>query len=365
MSSEIPREKPYDFVPLPEQPPVNRPASGHHTAFGAPQALLLTGVLSATLVSEALTHVASGFVVPIDDVLAHRDIERASVQNDRLVAAHMRSGGRRVIPGATLKGALRSAVEAISTTGSTFRLTQQSKRVRQVSVTAIQNAAQTQRLEPPPALPPLTLSSRLFGITDRRYGYQAHCTFEDAPQEAGRGVIFRMLPRYRPQPDFSEGDPNITTGWRRYFADPQRTRPRGRKFYRAGQAREVTRPYTAVEACEAGSRFRLRIHFRNLTAAEIGALLLVLGANGEIPRLLVGGGKPLGLGALRCADLALQVLDPASYREFDTALRPFPIDEAVLAARHGGEIFEPGYRAFAEIMSRPASFTAGGEERLY
>jgi CRISPR/Cas system CSM-associated protein Csm3 (group 7 of RAMP superfamily) len=277
----------------------------------------------------------------------------------------MRTNGRRVLPGSSLKGLLRSAVEAITTTGTTFRLSQQGKRVHGVNVTEVQNKAQTQRLEPPPALPSLTLANRLFGVTDRRYGYQAHCTFEDAPQTDGSGVIFRMLPRYRPQPDYSEGDPAITTGWQRYFADPQRTLPRGRKFYRSGQAREVRPPYTAVEACEAGSRFELRIQFHNLTSAEIGVLLLVLGANGDIPRLMAGGGKPLGLGAVRCTDLALQVLDPASYRDFETATRPFPIDEAALAARHSGEIFEAGYLAFAEIMRRPVSYTAGGDERLY
>lgn len=366
MTTEPPREKPYDFVPLPpEREAVNRPARGHHTAFGTPGAALLTGVLSGTLVSEAPLHIGSGFVVPMDDILAYRDIVRSSAQADRLVAAHMRTGDRRVIPGSTLKGALRSAVEAITTTGTTFRFTQQGRRARGVSVTAVLNQAQTQHLAPPPALPQLSLSSRLFGVTDRRHGYQAHCTFEDAPQSGGGGLIFRMLPRYRPQPDYSEGDPQITTGWQRYFANPERTLPRGRKFYRSGQASEVRPPYTAVEACEAGSRFQLSIRFHNVTSAEIGVLLLVLGFGGDIPRLLIGGGKPLGFGALRCTDLALQVLDPASYRDFETALRPFPTDEAVQAARDSGEIFEPGYRALREIMTRPAAYTAGGDERLY
>jgi hypothetical protein len=366
MTTEPPREKPYDFVPLPpEREPIIRRARGHHTVFGTPDATLLSGTLSGTLVSEAAVHIASGFVVPMSDIQVHRDIVKSSVQGDRLVAAHMRTNGRRVLPGSSLKGLLRSAVEAITTTGTTFRLTHEAETVRGVDVTAIRNKVQTQFLEPPPALPLLTLANRLFGVTDEDCGYQAHCTFEDALQSGGGGVIFRMLPRYRPQPDFSEGDPAITTGWQRYFANPKRTLPRGRKFYRSGQAREVRRPYTAVEACAAESRFQLRIQFHNLTSAEIGVLLLVLGANGEIPRLIAGGGKPLGLGAVRCTNLALQVLDPASYRDFETTTRPFPIDEAVQAARQSGEIFEAGYRVFAEIMSRPASYTAGGDERHY
>ena len=366
MTTEPPREKPYDFVPLASQrETVSRRASGHHTVFGTPDATLLSGTLSGTLVSEAAVHIASGFVVPMSDVLTHGDIVRSSVQADRLVAAHMRTAGRRVIPGSSLKGLLRSAVEAITTAGTAFRFLHRGKTVRRTEVTEIVTQPQTQRLEPPPALPSLTLANRLFGVTDRRYGYQAHCTFEDAPQTGGGGVIFRMLPRYRPQPDYSEGDPAITTGWQRYFADQERTLPRGRKFYRSGQAREVRPPYTAVEACAAESRFQLRILFHNLTSAEIGVLLLALGANGDIPRLMAGGGKPLGLGAVRCADLALQVLDPASYRDFETATRPFPLDEAVQAARQSGDIYEAGYRAFAEIMSRPASYTAGGDERLY
>jgi len=69
----------------------------------------------------------------------------------------------------------------------------------------------------------------------------------------------------------------------------------GRKFYFHGQPAKGNVP---LEVCEAGSRFRLRIDFSNLTEAELGLLLTAMGQGDLNFVLKLGGAKPACCGSV-------------------------------------------------------------------
>lgn len=364
MADEPVHEKPYDFVPIADKP-TNNTAAGHHLVAGTTANPRISGILCGSIVSESLVSIASGYVIPMDAIKGHGDIEMASIGKDQLVASHIRSGGQRIIPGSSLKGAIRSVVEAITASGMQFTPRAKSKTVKKHTVLEIKNRVSNQQLPAPPELPSISLVNRLFGLTSGRHGYQGQCSFYDAPQVHGTGRIFRRLPLYRPQPDYSEGDPSITTNWWRYFGDSERKSYIGRKFYRVGKSQEVHQPYTAVEACSIGSAFTFTMHFNNLTEIELGVLLIALGANGQIPYMKIGGGKPVSFGTVRFTNLSITALSPESYHSFDTVSQAIDIATCVTRATQSNELFESGLEKLSAIMTQPATFTAGGEERVY
>ncbi|KAB8145984.1 hypothetical protein F8S13_02590 [Chloroflexia bacterium SDU3-3] len=364
MTDETHREKPYDFVPI-SSTAKNSLAAGHHLAIGSSHARLLTGMLSAKIISESLVHVGSGYVVSTSDILRYGDVDRSTIKDDTLVASHVRSQGKRYIPGSTLKGVIRSAVEAITLPGIEFSVESSKKTVRGVHVQQLRMKYRQQELHKSPADPIMPLANRLFGLTSADNSYQGQCSFLDAYQVSGNAMLFRRLPLYRPQPDYSEGDPSITTGWEKYFLDRNRSRVRGRKFYRSGDSREVERPYTAVEACSIGSEFHMQIMFRNLTMAELGIILIVFGADQDILRLKVGGGKPVSMGTIRFTDIALSVVDYASYTDFERVDSVLSVSDCVKAANESNEIDESSRKKLAEIMREPAKYVAGGSDRIY
>src|SRR5579884_3442398 len=101
-----PLPKPYAFVPFAPAGAVTVAPIGHDRY----QEELLTGSIQGTLVALSPLHVASG------------SIELTGGQPS-LVKAHFRCGDRPAIPGSSLKGAIRSIVEAISDPPSCARVT--------------------------------------------------------------------------------------------------------------------------------------------------------------------------------------------------------------------------------------------------
>jgi len=279
-----PLPKPYDFVPLPAGKPERQPPAGHHRYRPG----TLSGTLEAVIVARSPVHVASGIL--------------EQIPGDRqypLVKGHFRTGGVPAIPATSLKGCIRSIVEAIS-----------------------RSAVQVTRANPMPRdyLPPrsaeeLDVAQRIFGAL----GYQGLARFADAPLREGRVVTVPTPQLFRPRPEARDT----------YFDGPT---PRGRKFYMHGKLGKGNLP---LEACAVGSRFALRLDFSNLTPGELGLILIALGL-GE-PRLWpkLGGGKPACLGTIEVLEPRLQTLDVQdAYREFETHehTRAFVINDAVEAA---------------------------------
>lgn len=365
--------KPYDFVPLPPERSGNQfpSATGHHTVLGSGAENLLSGQLQAQIVAEAPLIVASGRVTTVDALLQHGDVAPESVGDDTIVLEHVRSRGKRIIPGTSLKGVIRSVVEAITHTGATFTPVHRDRTRRssgrEVLVTDIRNRSEQPGFSRSAAPPLLSLSARLFGITSGRNGYQGHVSISDAPQAKGGGSLFRRLPLYSPQADYSQSLPELTTRWERYFTDQRRTGFRGRKFYRAGKPREVEPPYNALEVCDPGSTFTFGLRFERITPADLGILLLALGAGGEIPRLALGGGKPLALGTIRFEGITVSLVRPERYLDFEASgeATVTDFDPYLAAARSSDDLFKDGLSALGEIARTPAAYTAGGDDRNY
>jgi CRISPR/Cas system CSM-associated protein Csm3 (group 7 of RAMP superfamily) len=278
--SEPPLPKPYEFVPLPQGRLTTEPPAGHHRY----KAGNLTGTLTATIIARSPVHVASGLLEPKSD------------RQYPMVKGHFRTGGTPAIPGTSLKGCVRSIVEAIS------RSSVQVTRARELP-RDYQPSRQIDRLD---------VAQRIFGAL----GYQGLVRFGDATLESDDTIIVPSVQLFRPRSEAVDT----------YFDGRQ---PRGRKFYMHGKLAEGNLP---LEACPIGSQFSLRMQFENLTPGELGLVLIALGLGepGFLPKL--GGAKPACLGTIEVADAALTTLETgAAYDEFDATpapLEPQPLLEA-------------------------------------
>lgn len=356
--------KPYDFVPFAPEGASER-AIGHHVLISSDEKRVYTGTIEADIKAESLLHVSSGLVVLVDDIRNASDIDVSSIRDDELIMSHIRCNGRRIIPGSTLKGTIRSAIEAITLSGMKFEPIPGKAR----------SEVSQQKLGKSADPPSTSLVNRLFGITDENRGYQGQCSFYDAPQVSGGAQLFRRLPLYSPQPYESQSNKQ-QTDYRLYFTDAARKALRGRKFYRPGETREAGSPYTAVEACQKGAIFRYRSTFTNLRLHELGMLLIVLGvdlgaegkilgAEGKIPQLKIGSGKPVSMGSVTFHNLRIAFWSDDIYRDYDTSTnsRQDIVEKAVEAALKSRELFTDGLAKLMEIMSNPTSHTAGGSTR--
>ncbi len=302
--SEPPLPKPYEFVPLGAKR-LGKPA-GHHRFSGA------AGAIHGVLIARSPIHVASGLLEP---------------KNDRqfpLVKAHFRSNKRPTIPATSLKGCLRSILEAISP-----------------SAVGVSRA----RPLPPEAQPSfspdrLDVAQRLFGTL----GYQGQLRFGDAVLASGETEIVPSVQLFRPRQDAVGA----------YFDG---TRVKGRKFYMHGKLASGNLP---LEACPVKSRFPFRIDFAGLTEGEVGLLLLALGqaevqAEGQpafYPKL--GGAKPACLGTLEVAEVRVEILDMrAAYGAYDVATEPREIAPLLAAARAEGLVLAPQLARLAEVLRWP------------
>jgi Uncharacterized protein predicted to be involved in DNA repair (RAMP superfamily), COG1337 len=269
-------EKPYDFVPFPKGRPDRKKGAGQDKL----DACLLSGTLELTLHTLTPVHVGLGY----SDFIKAGDREYlAALQASKPVREDDTTRRRYLIPGSSIKGAVRSIVEAI--TRSCIRITQGRHR---------------------PYIPQgyggcmsvndLCIACRLFGAQD----YQGHVSFEDAVAPKGSLVLLGTPLLWTP----ARGGRGLPP---RYL---ERDRAKGRKFYRHARPPSGVDPRACIKS---GAELPLRIHFLNLSEAELGVLLTALGLHPDhrFP-IKLGGGKPVGLGSvqiilnrvtlLQCAD---------------------------------------------------------------
>ena len=267
--AETGEPKPYELISFPkERPPKNHPA-GHHQYLGD----RLHGTLFLTLKVQTTLHVSTGVVVMGSDIGSRVPLIKTMVQNIEQKLS---------IQGSSLKGCIRSAYEAI--TNSTLA----------VITSRYRDKIPQERL-PCKNKQELCPASQVFGALD----WQGLIEFSDAKCE-NTGFATGFMPSlYRPRPD-----------QRRAYFDA-RGNVAGRKFYyhtiRAidkGQNQGITVQQAAKEYT-----FKTQIQFKNLTAAELGTLLIVLGQDPKYPiALKVGGGKPIGMGTMTVEVTAARVL---------------------------------------------------------
>lgn len=261
---------PYFSIGLRDQP--RRSSLTPHDRFSG-----WTGRLDLEIrVVSAYLHVGSG-VIKVDAA-------------DRAYAAFVRRDGELIIPGSSIKGAIRSIVEAIS--NSCVR-----QGAGRAEIPPSHESCETIRpgQEEKATLCP---ACALFGAT----GYRGRVHFADA----------------RPVSQVSTSIVKIAELW-----EPRRAG--GRKFYHVKQFRPLDdRPelnHRFVEAVPRGARFSTVLTFENTTSAEMALLIRALGierdpdrpGNGTFiftPKL--GGGKPRCLGAVRFVPRALRTVDPGA-----------------------------------------------------
>jgi len=256
-------EKPYDFVPFPKERPDRKKGAGQDKL----DARLLSGTLELTLRTLTPVHVGLGY----SDFIKAGDQEYlAALQASKPIREEGTTRRRYLIPGSSIKGAVRSLVEAI--TRSCIRITQGKHR---------------------PYIPQgyggcmsvndLCIACRLFGAQD----YQGHVSFEDAVAPRGSLVLLGTPLLWTP----ARGGRGLPP---RYL---ERDRAKGRKFYRHARPPTGADPRACIKS---GAELPLRIHFLNLSEAELGVLLTALGQHPKHPfPIKLGGGKPVGLGSVQ------------------------------------------------------------------
>lgn len=297
-----PLPKPYAFVPLPEGRVPTAPPAGHHRY----KPDCYTGTLTARIIARSPVHVASGLLEPTGN------------RQYPLVKGHFRSQGTLTIPGSSLKGCVRAIAEALS--GSAVQVT----RARDLP----------REYVPARGVEHLDVAQRIFGAL----GYQGLVRFGDAPLLEGHMAIVPSVQLFRPRSEANDV----------YF---EGRRPRGRKFYMHGK---LARGDLPLEACEPGSVFGLRAEFSNLSAGELGLVLLALGL-GEphwLPKL--GGAKPACLGTIEVSDPAVTAFKgTAAYAEFDAAPAPVAIESLIAAARDERLALAAPAAQLAEVLRWP------------
>ena len=259
--------KPFDFVPLPRR--VNRKRSIGHDRYHETNTHT-TGKVIGTITALSPIYIGSG-VIDIG-----QDVE--------LIKTVVRTGGNAVIPGSSLKGAIRSVVEAISESC----ICKVSRDTRYAMPRDFSECRQKDRL---------CVSCRMFGAM----GFQSNIAIQDAPRIEGQ-IVTKYVPElYRPRQQ--RGIRHIP----------------GRKFYKHG---EVAIGETPVEACEKGSKFRFVVQVDNLTQAECGLFLTALGHHTAHPfKIKIGGAKPACFGSIDIEIDEVQVEEQNQQRYLDWSIQ--------------------------------------------
>jgi len=264
-------EKPYDFVPFPKERPDRKQGAGQDKL----NPCLLSGTLELTLHTLTPVHVGSGY----SDFIKADDREYlAALQASKPVREDDTTCRRYLVPGSSIKGAVRSIVEAI--TRSCIRITQ--GRHRPYIPQGYGGCMSVNNL---------CIACRLFGAQD----YQGHVSFEDAVAPKGSLVLLGTPLLWTP----ARGGRGLPP---RYL---ERDRAKGRKFYRHARPPSGVDPRACIKS---GAELPLRIHFLNLSEAELGVLLTALGLHPKHPfPIKLGGGKPVGLGSVQivCRQITL------------------------------------------------------------
>jgi hypothetical protein len=264
--------RPYEFVEIEPLSPNDRRAPEGHEQYHADT---VSGRLEATLIVATPLHVSSG------------RFKMRRGQKPPLVKELTRVNGQPCIPASTLKGVVRSVVEAI--TRSCVRVTR--ARIDQLP----KGAAPCRNKDN------LCLACRMFGAM----GFEGHIRFSDAVLHKDKGSLgfARMPALYAPRGRAKA-----------YFSE---SGIKGRKFYQHGQT--VTQADTPVEVLMPESQLVFATRFENLTQGELGVLLTALGLGETELVLKLGGGKPVCYGSAIVRLESLQVWDnsQALYAEYD------------------------------------------------
>ncbi|MEZ4436772.1 MAG: RAMP superfamily CRISPR-associated protein [bacterium] len=265
------------------------------------------------------------------------------VEDGQPVRATVHSGEVAVVPGSSLKGAIRARYEAItrSCAGQAPRpqrdIVSRSFGGFRVELAATKQAKDHSvftgcRTRPGDAAPALCPACALFGVMNRK----ARAGFGDFDADAA-ATVQAMPAQYSPRLHHV-GE---------FTADRQAerltvTRLHGRKFH-GGRGPAPSGAAMRIEVIPAGAAVAGDVRLTNVTAAELGGLLVALGfARGSLVK--IGAGKNLGFGRLWPTKIDFALIDhrgralPPDPAQWDTAWDASPDrwapGEAHLLAMH-------------------------------
>jgi CRISPR/Cas system CSM-associated protein Csm3 (group 7 of RAMP superfamily) len=266
MKREEPAPKPYKLISFPPGSPQRAAPAGHAQLLAQGH----TGWLDIWFETLTPVQVASGIT---DFVRAGGQDQLALVQITLDRYADDDSGkivSKAVLPGSSIKGALRSLVETLSP-----------------SCVLVYNrftrSAVPRRLSSCGGAHSLCPACRLFGAQD----YQGQLSFADALVPDGFLSLLGVPLLWQPARSEGRGLPG------RYLAGQEAA---GRKLYEHREPASGPDPRLVIRE---GASIPFRLSFTNLTAAELGLLLTALGQHPDKPFFIkLGAGKPVGLGSI-------------------------------------------------------------------
>jgi CRISPR type III-B/RAMP module RAMP protein Cmr6 len=205
-------------------------------------------------------------------------------EKDKLVYySFFRTNGKIVIPGTSIKGAVRSVLEAISNSC----VSQAGRR---------ENYPHTHKkceFKPEKEKVDLCRACKVFGTT----GYAGRVNFSDALPETSNIEIEKIHELFPPKKN---------KGTRKFYQN--------KKFNPVGN-RRPEQNYRFVEAVKKGSIFKTSLSFQNLTKEELGLLCYAMGV-GQDYMIKVGGAKPRCFGTVRFIPINLKLwTDPLEKAE--------------------------------------------------
>jgi len=295
--------KPFAYVDIPGEGPEKGEYIAHDKFYGEKH---LTGKLELELevISDYL-FVGSG----------NYDLR----EKDKLVYySFFRTNGDIVIPGTSIKGAVRSVLEAISNS-----CVSQTRRGEGHFVTHKRCEFGLEKTNLCPAC-------KLFGTT----GYAGRASFFDAHPEKSDIEIVKIHELFPPR---------INEGKRKFYQN--------KKFNPVRNKRQE-RNYRFVEAVKKGSKFKSALSFQNIEKRELALLLYAMGI-GQDYMIKIGGAKPRCFGTVRFIPTAIKLwADPLAREEekSDRELGDFISD--VLG--HRDLIIDDLLRQFREGISKPS-----------
>lgn len=256
-------EKPYDFVEFSKDAPKLEKPGGQQKL----NSDRLSGWLEIKLETLSPLQVAHGF---LDFVKAGNTDHLAALQSSIQKFANGIAARRYIVPGSSLKGVVRSLVEAISQSC----LLVVGRQSRQSVPKHLNRCNDVKNLCP---------ACRLFGAQD----YQGQLSFEDAEVPPNNLVLVTTPLLWSPARGGRGLPPRYILG----------QAAKGRKFYYHNRLATGEDKRAAIRT---GAEIPTKIHFLNVKGAELGLLLMAMGINPEqsFP-IKVGAAKPVGMGSIR------------------------------------------------------------------
>lgn len=283
---------PYNFVPLDlAHPPQLQAPIWHHTLFSTNEQKLYSGELFLDILTEKPLFIGASSL-PAN----YPDNPKEHIRN---------KAQQLIIPGTSLKGLLRTVVEALCRgcmTGYNYRHDRanwlpRNKNNRESPFLCCSNSEK------------LCISCRIFGMIGKPLSFLGKVSIEDAivypktPEELKEKPDL-AAPRFLPLLDGPK--PYHTAFYKNEDDDLA-----GRKFYY--HRKDIVKPTTLlkpnkdnpkqlhnqyVRPVAEGVWFSARLNFRNLTAEEFAALLFSITLEREGMRHQIGYAKPAGLGSI-------------------------------------------------------------------